>query len=150
MSKDPPEAEDERFAPAVVVNKIDIGFLIKYELRFDDGVVSYAASPWNLCCLTCWPEVTAPHPCELASSWFMVVYPLPQWVYCLRGFTSASGVHAGNDSLGCLLPQIIEWHLKGEEDERPKAFDLQQRVYVALAPSHFLAFTPDEISSGPL
>ena len=30
---------DCTFAPAMVVNKIDIGFLIKYELRFDDGVV---------------------------------------------------------------------------------------------------------------
>ena len=46
--------------------------------------------------------------------------------------------------------QIIEWHLKGEEDERPKTFDVQQRVYVAIAPSQFMAFTPDEISSGPL
>ena len=46
--------------------------------------------------------------------------------------------------------QIIEWHLKGEEDERPQAFDVQQRVYVAIAPSQFMAFTPDEISSGPL
>jgi hypothetical protein len=27
------------FAAAMVVNKIDVGFLIKYELRFDDGVV---------------------------------------------------------------------------------------------------------------
>ena len=31
---------DLLFAPAMVVNRIDIGFLIKYELRFDDGVVS--------------------------------------------------------------------------------------------------------------
>ena len=31
----------------MVVNKIDIGFLIKYELRFDDGVVS---AETLLCC----------------------------------------------------------------------------------------------------
>lgn len=47
-------------------------------------------------------------------------------------------------------PQIVEWHLKGEERERPQTFDLQQRVYVHMDPAHFVAFTPDEISSGPL
>ena len=50
----------------------------------------------------------------------------------------------------CMGAQIIEWHLKGEEHERPKAFDLQQRVYVHVDTAHFVAFTPDEISSGPL
>ena len=39
VSRDPPQPDAQRFAPAIVANKIDIGFLIKYELRFDDGVV---------------------------------------------------------------------------------------------------------------
>ena len=54
-----------------------------------------------------------------------------------------------NDVDSC-AGQIIEWHLKGEEEDRPQVFDLQQRVYVHVKPLHFMPFTPDEIASGPL
>ena len=38
MSAQPPE-QSQKFAPAIVVDRIDIGSMIKYILRFDDGVV---------------------------------------------------------------------------------------------------------------
>lgn len=49
-----------------------------------------------------------------------------------------------------LLMQVMEMHLKGEEPQRPVAFELLQRVYVHVDPEHFVPFEPDEISSTPL
>lgn len=39
MSAQPPD-QNQKFAPAIVVDRIDIGSMIKYILRFDDGAVS--------------------------------------------------------------------------------------------------------------
>ena len=40
VSAQPPGPDSPSFAAATVVDRIDIGFLIKYVLRFDDGPVS--------------------------------------------------------------------------------------------------------------
>jgi hypothetical protein len=45
VSATPPGPNGHRFAPAVVVDRIDIVFMIKYILRFDDGVVSLLSLP---------------------------------------------------------------------------------------------------------
>ena len=40
VSKEVPRPDMPKFAPATVSDRIDIGFSIKYMLKFDDGVVS--------------------------------------------------------------------------------------------------------------
>ena len=40
VSKEVPQPDMPKFAPAMVSDRIDIGFMIKYMLKFDDGVVS--------------------------------------------------------------------------------------------------------------
>lgn len=41
VSAAPPAPEShKKFVPAIVVDRIDIGSMVKYMLRFDDGVVS--------------------------------------------------------------------------------------------------------------
>ena len=40
VSKEVPQPDMPKFAPAMVSDRIDIGSLIKYMLKFDDGVVS--------------------------------------------------------------------------------------------------------------
>ena len=40
VSKAVPQPDEPRFAPATVSDRIDIGIMIKYMLKFDDGVVS--------------------------------------------------------------------------------------------------------------
>ena len=40
VSREVPQPDMPRFAPATVSDRIDIGFSIKYMLKFDDGVVS--------------------------------------------------------------------------------------------------------------
>ena len=40
VSAAPPTEYGQKFSPAIVVDRIDIGSMIKYILRFDDGVVS--------------------------------------------------------------------------------------------------------------
>lgn len=44
VSAQPPD-QNRKFVPAIVVDRIDIGSMIKYILRFDDGVVRA-----SLCC----------------------------------------------------------------------------------------------------
>lgn len=53
VSKEVPQPDMPKFAPATVSDRIDIGFSIKYMLKFDDGVVSQrSCSDFAVCPLT--------------------------------------------------------------------------------------------------
>ena len=125
VSKAVPQPDEPRFAPATVSDRIDIGIMIKYMLKFDDGVVSgqyqnvLLDSSTLLCTISQCSHQTCPE-CR----------------------------HAPMNTL--FAAQVVEMHLKGVEHERPIAFDLQQRVYVRTDPQNLVAYYPDEIASTPL
>ena len=58
VSREVPQPDMPKFAPATVSDRIDIGFSIKYMLKFDDGVVSEpnrypVLSPYQKCTPDC-------------------------------------------------------------------------------------------------
>lgn len=118
------------YSPATVLDRKDIGSVMKYWVKFDDGVVRTSARFHKTLR-------------DFAKSNNQNIVRL----VCERVDRRTRRGLLSTASCG---RQEAQLHVEGLRDERYVDLDLQQRVYVRLDQQHFMPFFDHEVESYPI